>query len=131
MEYTAVVKRNGGWWIGWIEEVPGVNCQERSHEALRQSLAETLAEAVDFNRREDLAAAGDDYKEENVVISMKRVELWKYLRQQGCDMIRETRRHSWWRNGRDGRRFTISRHGEIDDLLARKLCWVLGWEIGY
>ena len=29
-EYTAVVKQDDAWWIGWIEEVPGVNCQERS-----------------------------------------------------------------------------------------------------
>ena len=26
--YTAVMKKSGNWWIGWIEEVPGVNCQE-------------------------------------------------------------------------------------------------------
>jgi hypothetical protein len=26
--YTAVIKQRGRWWIGWIEEVPGVNCQE-------------------------------------------------------------------------------------------------------
>ena len=26
--YTAVLKKSGEWWIGWIEEVPGVNCQE-------------------------------------------------------------------------------------------------------
>ena len=68
MEYTAIVKRRGEWWIGWVEEVPGVNCQERTHEALRESLAETLAEALEFNRREALAAAGDDYREEKVVI---------------------------------------------------------------
>ena len=34
MGYTAVVKHRGEWWIGWIEEVPGVNCQERTHEEL-------------------------------------------------------------------------------------------------
>ena len=51
-EYTAVVKHADGWWIGWIEEVPGVNCQERTHEELRQSLAEALAEALDLNPRE-------------------------------------------------------------------------------
>lgn len=22
--YTAVIKEDAGWWIGWIEEVPGV-----------------------------------------------------------------------------------------------------------
>jgi len=32
--YTAVIKEDAGWWIGWIEEVPGVNCQERSREEL-------------------------------------------------------------------------------------------------
>ena len=69
VEYTAVIKRSGAWWIGWIEEVPGVNCQERSHDELRRSLAETLSEALEFNRREALAAAGDDYREEKVVVA--------------------------------------------------------------
>jgi len=32
-EYTAIVKQDGDWWIGWIEEVPGVNCQESSRDA--------------------------------------------------------------------------------------------------
>ena len=58
MRYTAIVKRSGEWWIGWIEEVPGVNCQERTHEELRKSLAEALAEALEFNRREARAAGG-------------------------------------------------------------------------
>lgn len=26
--YTAVIKNEGTWWIGWIAEVPGVNRQE-------------------------------------------------------------------------------------------------------
>nr|VFJ48856.1 MAG: hypothetical protein BECKDK2373C_GA0170839_102312 [Candidatus Kentron sp. DK]VFJ50983.1 MAG: hypothetical protein BECKDK2373B_GA0170837_103128 [Candidatus Kentron sp. DK] len=30
-EYTAVIKREGKWWIGWIQEIPGVNCQERTY----------------------------------------------------------------------------------------------------
>lgn len=46
MKYTAVVRDCGDWWIGWIEEVPGVNCQERSLEELRASLASALAEAL-------------------------------------------------------------------------------------
>lgn len=56
MKYTAVVKHSGGWWIGWIEKVPGVNCQERTRTALWQSLIETLTEALEFNPREALAA---------------------------------------------------------------------------
>ena len=27
--YTAIIKRDGDWWVGWIEEVPGVNGQEK------------------------------------------------------------------------------------------------------
>ena len=68
MEYTAIIKRSGDWWIGWIEEVPGVNCQERTREDLRRSLSEALAEALAFNRREALEAAGEDYQEEKVAI---------------------------------------------------------------
>ena len=69
MEYTAVVKHRGEWWIGWIEEVPGVNCQERTHEELMQSLAGALSEALELNRQDALAAAGDDYFEEKVIVA--------------------------------------------------------------
>jgi len=61
--YTAVVKQDEGWWIGWIEEVPGVNCQEASREALMESLRVTLAEAIEFNRTEARSAAGGGYEE--------------------------------------------------------------------
>ena len=53
--YTAVIKQDGDWWIGWIEEVPGVNCQEASRDELLESLRITLQEALEFNRREALA----------------------------------------------------------------------------
>ena len=48
--YTAVVKQDGGWWVGWVEEIPGVNCQERTREALLDSLEVTLREALELNR---------------------------------------------------------------------------------
>lgn len=48
--YTAVVKHDGPWWIGWVEEVPGVNCQERTRDALLNSLRVTLVEALEMNR---------------------------------------------------------------------------------
>jgi len=44
--YTAVTKKDGDWWIGWVGEVPGVNCQERTHKELLQSLKATLTEAL-------------------------------------------------------------------------------------
>jgi len=66
--YTAVIKQRGQWWIGWIEEVPGVNCQEASREELLESLKVTLREALEFNRREALEAAGDSFEEEPIAI---------------------------------------------------------------
>lgn len=61
--YTAVIKQDGDWWIGWIEEVSGVNCQERTREELLETLKITLREALDFNRQDALKAAGANYQE--------------------------------------------------------------------
>jgi len=46
--YNAVIKHIDKWWIGWIEEVPGVNCQEKTKEKLLESLKITLKEALEF-----------------------------------------------------------------------------------
>jgi predicted RNase H-like HicB family nuclease len=68
MEYTAVIKHIDKWWIGWVEEIPGVNCQERTREKLMESLRITLSEAIEFNRGDALAAAGEDYQETKIAI---------------------------------------------------------------
>lgn len=67
-EYTAVIKQEDEWWIGWIEEIPGVNCQEKTYEELKETLEVTLKEALEFNRKDSLSAAGNDYKEEKIAI---------------------------------------------------------------
>ena len=46
--YTALLKREDDWWIGWIEEIPGVNAQERTREELIASLEVALEEALEF-----------------------------------------------------------------------------------
>ncbi len=66
--YTALTKKDGDWWIGWIEEVPGVNCQERTREELLSSLRVTLAEAIEMNREEAIYAAASGYTEEIVTL---------------------------------------------------------------
>ena len=53
---------------------------------------------------------------------MKRKELLKYLRSQGCEGLREGARHSWWHNPKLNKRSAVPRHTEINDLLARKIC---------
>jgi predicted RNase H-like HicB family nuclease len=66
--YTAVIKQAQGWWIGWIEEVPGVNCQERTREELVESLRITLIEALESNREDALGAAGEGYEELKIAV---------------------------------------------------------------
>jgi predicted RNase H-like HicB family nuclease len=66
--FTAVVKRDGQWWIGWIEEVPGVNCQGRTKDELMENLRSALAEMLVMNRAEARKAAVENYTEESVLV---------------------------------------------------------------
>ena len=62
--YTAVIQQRNPWWIGWIEEVPGVNSQGRTREELLENLSSALEEALEMNRADALAAAhGAEYEE--------------------------------------------------------------------
>jgi len=38
MEYRAVIKKSGDWWIGWLVDLPGVNAQEKTRRKLIESL---------------------------------------------------------------------------------------------
>ena len=66
--YTAIVQQNQGWWIGWIEEVPGVNAQERTKDELLASLRESLKDALEMNREDAGASASDGHSEEVVTL---------------------------------------------------------------
>ena len=66
--YTAIVKKQDDWWIGWIAEIPGVNCQERTREELLDTLRVTLKEAIELNRQGSIAAAESGFVEEDVTV---------------------------------------------------------------
>ena len=68
MEYTAIIKNIESWWVGWIEEVPGVNCQEKNRSDLLRSLKTTLKEAIDFNREDAMSVAGQGYEKERITV---------------------------------------------------------------
>jgi predicted RNase H-like HicB family nuclease len=61
--YSAVIRRDGDWWIGWIEEVPGVNSQGATREELVANLREALSESLEMNRLDARSAAGPDFEE--------------------------------------------------------------------
>jgi predicted RNase H-like HicB family nuclease len=51
-QYKADIQKDGEFWIGWIEEVPGVNSQGHSREELLENLQSALTEALELNREE-------------------------------------------------------------------------------
>jgi predicted RNase H-like HicB family nuclease len=61
--YTAVVQQHGEMWIGWVEEVPGVNSQGQTREELLENLGDALEEALEMNRAEARAAATGTFEE--------------------------------------------------------------------
>ena len=61
--YNAVIRQDGEWWIGWVEEVPGVNSQGATRDELIANLREALAEAIEMNRVDARKAAGAIFEE--------------------------------------------------------------------
>jgi len=66
--FTAVIKRDGPWWIGWVEEISGVNSQAETREELLANLRSALEEAIEMNREEALLAAADSYTEVGIAL---------------------------------------------------------------
>lgn len=66
--FNAVIKQDDGWWIGWVEEIPGVNSQGKTRRELLKNLRSALKEALEFNREDALAAAKSDYEEEAILV---------------------------------------------------------------
>jgi predicted RNase H-like HicB family nuclease len=61
--YTAIIRKDDDWWIGWVEEVPGVNGQERSREELLEALSEALKDIIELNREDARKQIAGDFEE--------------------------------------------------------------------
>ena len=51
-EFTAVIERDGEWFIGWCPEIPEANGQGKTMEECRTSLSQAIALVLE-DRRED------------------------------------------------------------------------------
>jgi len=49
-QFTAVYKKSGKWYLGWIEEIPGVNTQGRTLKEAKENLREALLLILETNR---------------------------------------------------------------------------------
>ena len=49
-QFTGVYKKRGKWYLGWVEEVPGVNTQGKTLREAKESLKEALLLVLETNR---------------------------------------------------------------------------------
>jgi len=49
-QFTAVYKKSGKWYLGWIEEISGVNTQGRTLKEVKENLKEALLLIIETNR---------------------------------------------------------------------------------
>ena len=64
--FTAVISREDGWWVGFILEVAGVNCQARTRRQLMSNLRSALKEALEIRRELALGIGPEQYEEQMV-----------------------------------------------------------------
>jgi len=67
-EFTAVIERNGEWYVGWSPEIPGANGQGRSVEECRESLGSAIRLILEDRREDGLRGAPADALRETVTI---------------------------------------------------------------
>ena len=63
IEYTAIITRDEDWWLGWIEEIPGANAQERTKEELLISLKEAAKDIIELRRQQAINEMKTDFEE--------------------------------------------------------------------
>jgi len=66
-EFTAIIEKDGDWYIAYCPEVPGANGQGRTAEEARQDLAEAIA-LILKDRREDALRGLPDNAVQDVVV---------------------------------------------------------------
>ena len=49
-EFTTIIEKHGEWYVGYIEEISGVNTQGRTVDEVEENLKEALALVIEANR---------------------------------------------------------------------------------
>ena len=67
-EFTAIIERDGEWYIAYCPEIPGANGQGKTKDEARESLAEAIALILEDRREEGLRGVPPEAIRETVVI---------------------------------------------------------------
>jgi len=68
-EFTAIIERDGDWYIAYSPEVPGANGQGRTIEECKKSLAEAISLILEDRREDGLRGAPEDAIRDVVAVS--------------------------------------------------------------
>ena len=67
-EFTAIIERDGDWFIGYCPEIPGANGQGRTKEECLQSLSDAINLILEDRREDALRGVPSDALREIVTI---------------------------------------------------------------
>jgi predicted RNase H-like HicB family nuclease len=70
-EFTGVIEKKGRWYIGHVEEIPGVNTQGKTLKEVKENLKDALELIIEANK--ELSAKNQDestVRKERIVIDI-------------------------------------------------------------
>jgi len=67
-EFTAVIERDGKWFVAYCPEVPGANGQGKTRAACLKSLSEAIALILEDRRRDGLRGVPRSVEKEVVLV---------------------------------------------------------------
>jgi predicted RNase H-like HicB family nuclease len=67
-EFTAIIEKDGEWFIAYSPEIPGANGQGRTREEARESLAEAIALILADRREDALRGVPPDAEKDTVTV---------------------------------------------------------------
>lgn len=69
-QFTASYKKSGKWYLGWVEELSGVNTQGRTLAEARENLKDALMLVLETNRSINKSAAGKTARREPLLVTV-------------------------------------------------------------
>ena len=70
-QFTAIYQKHGKWYLGWVEEIPGVNTQGKTLKETKENLEEALLLILEVNRILSRKEISGKVIREPLIVSLK------------------------------------------------------------
>ena len=67
-EFTAIIERDGDWYIAYCPEIPGANGQGHTRDEARTSLSEAISLILEDRREDGLRRLPEDAEQDTVTV---------------------------------------------------------------